>query len=63
MNDVELSIYNLLGQKIVMLVSEKQPAGKYTVEWDASGFASGVYLYRITTDKGFIETKKLVVIK
>jgi hypothetical protein len=28
-----------------------------------SGFASGVYLYRLTTDKGFVETKKLLLLK
>jgi hypothetical protein len=44
---VELSIYNLLGQRVATLVSQKQPAGTYSVQWDASGFASGVYLYRL----------------
>jgi hypothetical protein len=46
-NYVDLSIYNMLGQKVVTLVSEKQNAGNHQVEWDASGFASGVYYYRI----------------
>jgi hypothetical protein len=44
-NEVDLSIYNLLGQKLVTLVKEQQQAGKYQVEWDASGFASGIYYY------------------
>ena len=43
MNDVELSVYNLLGQKVATLVSERQEAGYHQVEWDGSGFASGVY--------------------
>jgi len=60
---VDLSIYNILGQKVAALVSEKQPAGSYKVEWNASGFASGVYLYRLTTDKGFVQTCKLIVLK
>ena len=46
-SDVDLSIYNLLGQKVITLVNKKQSAGKYTVQWDATGFASGIYLYRI----------------
>ena len=46
-SDVELSIYNILGQKVTTLVSEMQKAGYYKVEWDASGFASGVYIYKI----------------
>jgi len=62
-SEVELSIFNILGQKTVVLVSEKQPAGTYKVEWDAGGFASGIYLYRIETDKGFVKTRKLVLLK
>ena len=62
-SNVEISIYNLLGQKVATLVNKKQNAGTYQVEWDASGFASGVYLYRIMTDTGYIETKKLLLLK
>ena len=46
-SDVELSIFNLLGQKVTTLVNKKQQAGSYQVEWDASGFTSGVYLYKL----------------
>jgi hypothetical protein len=60
---VELSIYNLLGQKVASLVNEKQNTGYYQVEWDASGFASGVYYYRLSTGSGFAQTKKLVLLK
>jgi len=60
---VELSIYNILGQKVAALVSAKQPAGNYKVEWDATDFSSGVYFYNLTTDQGFIQTRKLVVLK
>ncbi len=45
---VDLSIYNVLGQKVATLISEKQPAGSYKVEWDASGLTSGIYFYRLT---------------
>ena len=60
---VDLSIYNLLGQKVIELIDEKQYGGYYQVEWDASGFASGVYYYRMSTDEGFVQTKKLVLLK
>jgi Leucine-rich repeat (LRR) protein len=60
---VELSIYNLLGQKVAILVSEKQNAGHYHVEWNASGFASGVYYYRLSTGEGFVQTKKCIVFR
>ena len=62
-SEVELSIYNVLGQKVVTLVSGKQKAGSYKVEWDATGFVSGIYLYRLETNKGFNNTKKLVYLK
>jgi len=62
-SNVELSIYNILGQKVKSLVSEKQPAGSYKTEWDASGFASGVYIYKFSTDQGYAKTKRLLLIK
>jgi len=61
-SEVELSIYNILGQKVATLVSEKQPAGSYKVEWDASKFSSGVYYYRIEAGN-FVETRKMVYLK
>ena len=60
---VELSIYNLLGQKVAVLVNKEQPAGNYTVEWDASAFSSGVYIYTLETESGFKQSRKLVLIK
>ncbi len=60
---VDLGIYNLLGQKVATLVSERQPAGTYTVDWDASGFSSGVYFYTLSTDHGFSQTRKLLFLK
>jgi hypothetical protein len=62
-NYVELNIYNLLGQKIATLVNEHQNAGYHQVEWDASGFASGIYYYRLRTNSGFVRSKKLVILK
>jgi hypothetical protein len=60
---VELSVYNLLGQKVAKLVNENQNAGFYQVEWDASGFSSGIYFYRLQTDGGFLKTRKLMLIR
>jgi hypothetical protein len=62
-NNVELNVYNILGQKVVTLISGKQKAGNHQVDWDASGFASGVYYYRLKTQAGFVQTKKLLFIK
>jgi hypothetical protein len=59
---VDLSVYNILGQKVATLVNRKQKAGFYTKEWDASGMASGVYYYRLVAGE-FVSTKKLVLLK
>jgi hypothetical protein len=61
-SDVELNIYNLLGQKIVTLVSERQLSGHHQVEWNASRIASGVYYYRIEAGE-FQVVKKMILIK
>ena len=62
-SEVELNIYNVLGQKVITLVTRRQKAGYHQVEWDASGFASGVYYYRLQTDAGFVQSKKLILLK
>jgi hypothetical protein len=61
-NDVELSVFNSLGQKMVTLVSERQGAGHHQVEWDASDFTSGVYYYRIRAGK-YVNVKKMILLK
>jgi hypothetical protein len=62
-NDIDLSIYNVLGKKVVTLVSEKQKAGQHQVEWDASGYASGVYYYQLRTSEGYLKTKKMILLR
>jgi hypothetical protein len=59
---VDLAIYNLLGQKIASLISEKQPAGNYKYEWNASHVPSGMYLYYLQAGD-FVDKKKLVLLK
>jgi hypothetical protein len=59
---VNLSVYSILGQKIAELVNDNKEAGSYRVTFDASQLSSGVYLYRLQTDKTLI-SKKLMLIK
>ena len=59
---VKISVYDILGKEIAVLKNEKQSAGTYNVEWNASNFASGVYIYKIETN-GFIQSRKMVLIK
>ena len=47
---LDVSIYNLLGQKVATLVSKQQPAGYYNVVWDASGFSAGLYFCRMKAE-------------
>jgi hypothetical protein len=61
-NHVELSIYNILGQKVATLVNERKKAGHHQVEWDASRFSSGIYYYTIKSGD-FQDVKKMVLIK
>jgi len=61
-SQVDLSIYNLLGQKVATLVTEKLTPGNYKYTWDASGFASGIYYYKLSTPE-FTKTKKLILLQ
>ncbi|MTI88207.1 MAG: T9SS type A sorting domain-containing protein [Balneolaceae bacterium] len=60
--NVQIKVYNLLGQQISTLVDGKYPAGNHIVKWDAQNLASGVYIYRLKTE-GSIQTRKLVLLK
>jgi hypothetical protein len=64
---VELFIYNLLGQKVRMLVDESQSAGLKNVKWDGKdengvNVASGIYFYKINAGE-FTQSKKMVIIR
>lgn len=64
---VELAIYNLLGQRIKVLVNQNMPVGTHTVQWKGTNenglpVASGVYIYRISTNE-FNQTSKLMLLR
>ena len=61
-NAVTLKIYNVLGKEIVTLVNREQDAGKYSVQWNADGFSSGIYFYTLRAGS-FSATKKLLLLK
>jgi len=67
---VTLKVYNILGEVVATLVNEELNVGTYTTQWNASGVASGVYLYRLQagnpsagSDQSFVETKKMVLLR
>ena len=66
--DVELTVYNVLGQPVRTLVAEHQNAGRYVVEWDATNnsghsLSSGMYFYRLQAGEDFREIKKMLLLK
>ena len=60
--NITLTIFNIMGQKVEKLVGERKPAGSYVVSWDAGGMASGVYYYRLEA-AGQVLTRKMTLIK
>lgn len=59
---VKLEVFNLLGEKVEILVEGMQNAGQESVVWDASGVSSGVYLYRLTAGD-FRHSRRLLLVK
>ena len=64
---VDLSIYNVTGQKIRTLVSREQKAGEHIFYWDAIGYASGIYFYKLMAksqnQNAFFRTRKMILTK
>ena len=66
--DVELIVYNVLGQPVRTLVAEYQSAGRYAVEWDAAddsgrSLSSGMYFYRLEAGEEFLKVKKMLLLR
>jgi hypothetical protein len=59
---VEFQIIDLLGRTIATLVHEVLPAGTYTVQWNANGVQSGLYLARLVAG-GAVRSRKLLYVR
>ncbi len=59
---VRLAVYDMLGREVESLVSQQLTPGTYVVDWNASKFSSGIYLYKLTTND-FNMVKKMSLIK
>lgn len=59
---VTLEVFNVSGRKIASLIDEEIEAGNYSYDFNASNLSSGVYFYKLTAD-GFIDTKKMILVK
>ena len=60
--NVKLSILNILGEEIKILLNEEKEAGYHSVDFDGSDLPSGVYFYQLKAGS-FIETKKMVLLR
>jgi hypothetical protein len=58
---VKLIVYDMLGREAAVLVDKEQNAGRYTVKWNASKFASGVYICSLRTPSKMINRKMLLL--
>ena len=68
LSKVVLKIYDVLGREVRTLVNKEQPAGHYSINFNAYGLTSGVYFYRIIAKsvdgkRDFVTTKKLILMK
>ena len=61
-SQVTLSVHDILGREVSMLINQRMDAGFHEVKFDGSNLASGVYFYRLQSDS-FVETKKLLLMK
>jgi hypothetical protein len=65
-SDVQVTVFDLLGRRVAVLGNGRFAAGGHTFRFDATGVASGVYLYRLearSASKVFVDVKKMIVIK
>lgn len=58
----KLAVYDALGKEVETLVNEKLSSGSYESNWNASGYPSGIYFYKLTANN-FIQTKKMIFLK
>lgn len=59
---VQVIVFDLLGNKVAVLVNEYMHAGFYSIQFNANNLSSGIYFYELTTEK-FVQAKKLILIK
>jgi photosystem II stability/assembly factor-like uncharacterized protein len=60
--DVKLAVYDVLGREVAVLVDGEKDSGHYSVTFNASGLASGVYYYRLTSN-GSVATRTMILAK
>lgn len=60
---ITLRVYDVLGKEVATLAQGVQAAGVYTADFDAKGLSAGMYFYTLKTSDGFVQTKKMLLLK
>jgi hypothetical protein len=60
--NINLSILDITGKVVSTIINGNKDAGSYSVKWDASNYASGIYFYRLQAGD-FVDTKKMILLK
>ncbi|MCC6866094.1 MAG: SBBP repeat-containing protein [Ignavibacteria bacterium] len=62
-SQVNLSVFDITGRGLTVLVDEKQNNGVYEIKFNANSFSSGVYFYRLTVNGNIVDTRKMILVK
>ncbi|RPH31483.1 T9SS C-terminal target domain-containing protein, partial [bacterium] len=61
-SNVKLVVYDVLGREVAVLVDERRAAGQYQDNFDGSGLASGMYIYRLKAGS-FVQSRTMLLLK
>jgi hypothetical protein len=61
-SDVKITVHDVLGREVAVLVNEKKQPGTYEAQFDASGLATGVYIYRLKAGS-FVQSRTMLLLK
>jgi hypothetical protein len=59
---VKLTVYDLLGREVAVLVDERMAPGSYETKFDAASLPSGTYIYRLTAG-AFVQSRKMLLLR
>jgi len=61
--NVKITIFNILGQQVAVLLDEKIPEGSYEAVWDARKYATGLYFYQLIKGNSVVKRRKMILLK
>jgi len=59
--NVKVSVFDLLGREVAVLINEEQPVGRYAVSWNAADMPSGMYICRLQSGNGSLVRRMLLL--